>query len=231
MSDFVLEAQGIKKSFSQGAGELEILKGLSIKVKENDDICIVGSSGAGKSTFLHILGTLDVPSEGKVFYRGEDLFIKSDKDLARFRNNELGFVFQFHHLMNEFDVLENVMMPAFIAGQSKKDSKDRARQLLEQLGMTSRITHFPSQLSGGEKQRVAIARSLVMNPRVLFADEPTGNLDKTNSLMVQDLLFQVKEERNLTLIVVTHDTSFAKKFSNVYEMKDGLWDIDSVVQE
>ncbi len=220
----ILEAREIKKSFPiKGHKDLEILKGLNIKIKAGDEVCILGSSGAGKSTFLHILGSLDKPTSGDVYFLGEKLSSKSDQELSKVRNNDLGFVFQFHHLMNEFSVLENVLMPTYINGMNEKHALEKAQYLLKELGMSHRLKHYPSELSGGEKQRTAIARALVMGPKILFADEPTGNLDKENSLMVQELLFSMKEKLNLTLIAVTHDNQFAKSFRHPYEMKDGLW--------
>lgn len=204
-------------------GSLSILRGLDFEVVGGEAVCILGASGAGKSTFLHILGTLDRPSRGTVYYNGEDLFSKSDASLSSFRSQRLGFVFQFHHLLGEFNALENVMMPGRIAGLSVTDCRQRALGLLDYLGMNHRLSHYPSQLSGGEQQRVAIARALFHRPQLLLADEPTGNLDSENSLRIQDLFFQLKEEMGLTLIVVTHDTRFAARFPRSVKMADGQW--------
>jgi len=215
----MLKAVKIEKSY----GQLRILKGLDFEVLSGEAVCILGASGAGKSTFLHILGTLDRPTRGHVIFDGEDLFRKSDNDLSGFRSQRLGFVFQFHHLLSEFTALENVMMPGRIAGLAVTDCRHRAQGLLEYLGLGPRLTHYPSELSGGEQQRVAIARALFHKPTLLLADEPTGNLDSENSLKIQDLFFQLKEEMGLTLIVVTHDTRFASRFPRSVRMADGQW--------
>ncbi|MCM2280647.1 MAG: ABC transporter ATP-binding protein [Bdellovibrionaceae bacterium] len=219
----LIQAQVVTKSYPMGTGRLEILKGIDLEIRSGDALCIVGSSGAGKSTLLHILGTLDRPTLGKVLYRGQDLTKKSDDELAAFRNVSMGFVFQFHHLMAEFTALENVMMPCRIAGASPKDARAAAEELLTLLGLAQRLHHHPSELSGGEQQRVAIARALVRKPEVLFADEPTGNLDTVNGEKIQDLFFELKQKMNLTLVVVTHDEDFAKKFPKVLHMRDGHW--------
>jgi lipoprotein-releasing system ATP-binding protein len=219
----LLSVQCITKSYPMGKSRLEILRGIDLEIKKGEAVCIVGASGAGKSTLLHILGTLDRPTLGKVFYDGHDLTRQSDEDLANFRNKTMGFVFQFHHLLGEFTALENVMMPCRISGMSLNDSRLAAEELLEMLGLKERLTHFPSELSGGEQQRVAIARALVRKPEVLFADEPTGNLDTVNGERIQDLFFDLKTRLQLTLVVVTHDQTFARKFPRVLNMRDGLW--------
>lgn len=224
----LLRAHGLEKSFPQGGGgRLAILRGLNLEIERGEAVCIVGASGAGKSTFLQILGTLDTPSDGQVFFRGEDLFKKSDDELARFRSQKLGFVFQFHHLLHELTALENVMLPGRIAGVSVKDSRARADRLLHILGLSSRRHHYPTQLSGGEGQRVAIARALMREPEILLADEPTGNLDTENSRVIQDLFFELKERLGLTLVVVTHDIRFAHRFPRVLKMADGSWESSS----
>jgi lipoprotein-releasing system ATP-binding protein len=215
----MIRAFKIEKSY----GDLQILRGLDFEVAAGEAVCILGASGAGKSTFLHILGALDRPTSGNVYFHGEDLFAKSDSELSNFRLNRLGFVFQFHHLLSEFTALENVMLPGRIAGLPVTECRDRANGLLEYLGMAHRLTHYPSQLSGGEQQRVAIARSLFHRPALLLADEPTGNLDSENSIKIQDLFFQLKEEMGLTLVVVTHDTRFAARFPRSVRMADGQW--------
>jgi len=204
-------------------GDLRILRGLDFEVVQGEAVCILGASGAGKSTFLHILGTLDRPSRGTVFFEGQDLFSKSDSELSAFRSQKLGFVFQFHHLLSEFTALENVMMPGRIAGENVNACKARAASLLDYLGLSHRLAHYPSQLSGGEQQRVAIARALFHKPQLLLADEPTGNLDSENSMKIQDLFFQLKDEMGLTLIVVTHDIRFAARFPRSVKMADGQW--------
>lgn len=199
----------------------QVLDNVNLDIKAGEAICIVGPSGSGKSTLLHLLGTLDRPTQGEVFIYGKSVFQMGDEELAEFRNKEMGFVFQFHHLMNEFTVLENVMLPAQIGHVRNASAKMQALQLLDQLGLKHRLHHYPNQLSGGELQRAAIARALVRRPKILFADEPTGNLDSHNAALVQDLFFQLKESFQLTLIVVTHDLNFAKKFGKVLRMSDG----------
>lgn len=223
MSDVLLRAQGIRKSYPQGAGELSILKGLDLEVRAGESVSIVGASGSGKSTLLHILGTLDRPNAGEVFFEGESLFVRDEETLAHFRNTKMGFVFQFHHLLAEFTAVENVMMPCRIAGEDKETARAKALELLERIGLGSRADHYPSQLSGGELQRVAIARALVRRPLILFADEPTGNLDSQNSQMIQKLFFELKDQYGLTLIVVTHDAGFADRFGRRMRISDGQW--------
>lgn len=206
-----------------GASRLDVLRGIDLDIEKGEAVCIVGSSGAGKSTLLHVMGTLDRPTLGKVYFKGVDLTRETDEKLAEFRNRSMGFVFQFHHLMAEFTALENVMMPCRIAGLSIAESREKASRLLDLMGLSARSKHFPSELSGGEQQRVAIARALVREPEVLFADEPTGNLDTQNAAKIQDLFFELKQTLNLTLVVVTHDLGFAQKFPKVLRMRDGLW--------
>jgi len=215
----MIRAQKIEKVY----GTLPILRGLDFAVATGEAVCILGQSGAGKSTFLHVLGTLDRPTRGTVFYQNEDLFRKSDNDLSAFRARKLGFVFQFHHLLSEFTALENIMMPGRIVGLNQTDCRRRAASLLDYMGLSHRSTHYPSQLSGGEQQRVAIARALFHQPPLLLADEPTGNLDSENSAKIQDLFFQLKEEMQLTLVVVTHDQKFAARFPRSIRMADGQW--------
>ncbi len=223
MSDILLEAQCITKSYPMGSSHLEVLRGIDLKIHRGEALCIMGSSGAGKSTLLHILGTLDQPSLGKVLFKGLDLTKKTDQELALFRNHSMGFVFQFHHLLSEFKAVENVMMPCRISGLSAKESRRRAESLLDVLGLHERAEHYPSEMSGGEQQRLAIARALVRKPEVLFADEPTGNLDTQNAEKIQALFFDLKERLGLTLVVVTHDSNFAQKFPRILSMRDGLW--------
>ncbi len=219
----LLRAIGITKSYAQGAGELHILKGVSLDIQEGEALCIVGASGAGKSTLLHILGTLDRPTDGNLLFQGRDILAYSDDEISTFRNQKMGFVFQFHHLLAEFTALENVMIPCRVAGESRAHARVQAERLLKQIGMEHRLDHFPSELSGGELQRVAIARGLVRRPQILFADEPTGNLDSNNSQMIQDLFFHLKQVYGLTLVVVTHDPLFARKFGKVLRITDGKW--------
>lgn len=221
MSEILIRGRGLRKRFTQGTSELEILKGVDIDVSAGESIGIVGSSGAGKSTLLHILGTLDRPSDGELYFGDTNVLELSDEEVAKLRNREMGFVFQFHHLLAEFTAVENVMIPSRIAGDSKASAKIKALELLDMLGLSARADHFPNELSGGELQRVAIARALVRRPRILFADEPTGNLDSQNSQIIQNLFFHLKEKYGLTLIVVTHDMAFAQKFNRVLRISDG----------
>jgi len=223
MSDVAIESQGLKKHYKMGASELEVLKGIDLKINENEAVCIVGASGAGKSTLLHLLGTLDQPTSGSLFFFGENISEKDDREISNFRNQYIGFVFQFHHLLSEFNAIENVMMPCRIAGIGSKESKKRGEELLDLLGLRDRMEHFPSELSGGELQRVAIARALVRRPQILFADEPTGNLDTENTRKIQKLFFDLKMELGLTLVAVTHDREFSSIFPRVLTLKDGLW--------
>lgn len=223
MSELLIYGQGLSKSYPMGLKRLEVLKKVDIQIQKGEAVCIVGSSGAGKSTLLHILGTLDRPSLGRLLFKGRELTKMNDDDLAEFRNTSMGFVFQFHHLLAEFTALENVTMPGLIAGKSKKYCEDRAHELLKLLGLDARSHHFPSELSGGEQQRVSVARALFSNPEVLFADEPTGNLDTANGLLIRDLFFELKEKLGLTLVVVTHDRDFAQAFPRILSMKDGEW--------
>lgn len=222
-ANIILEAKQITKTFQQGPRSLEVLKTIDLQIQKGEAVCIMGSSGAGKSTLLQILGTLDRPTSGEVYFLGEALSNKNDDELSQFRNKSMGFVFQFHHLMTEFTALENVMMPCQISGLSNLDSELVSKKLLTLLGLQQRWGHYPNELSGGEQQRVAIARALVMSPAILFADEPTGNLDSVNGMKIQDLFFELKEKLKLTLVVVTHDREFAKRFPRIISLKDGQW--------
>ncbi len=219
----LMSARNITKSYIQGGKELRVLQGLSLELGEGDDVCILGPSGAGKSTLLHILGTLDRPTSGQLFFENKDLFALSDEQLATFRNKHLGFVFQFHYLLSEFTAIENVMMPGQIGGLDARTCRQRAERLLGQLGLTARARHYPSEMSGGEQQRVAIARALLCEPKLLMADEPTGNLDTANAKIIQDLFFDLKQELGLTVVAVTHDTNFAARFKRQLRMAEGLW--------
>lgn len=217
----IIEVTNLSKTYSTGASELEVLKDISFSIQQGEAVCLLGASGAGKSTLLQIIGTLDRPTSGSVNYQGEDVFALDDESLAQFRNKKMGFVFQFHHLIQEMTALENVMLPALIAGDDPKESKAEALKWLEFMGLSERAEHFPPQLSGGELQRVAIARALIKKPEVLLADEPTGNLDSENSQKIQDLFFELRNKLGLTLVVVTHDMTFANKFPRVFKVKDG----------
>lgn len=202
-------------------GDLHILRGVSINIEQGEVISIVGPSGAGKSTLLHIIGTLDRANEGKVLYEGTDVFQLSDKKLGRFRNKQIGFVFQFHHLLPEFTAIENVSIPAHIAGMNVADTKLKAAELLQYLGLEDRLHHKPSQLSGGEQQRVAVARALINDPKVVLADEPSGNLDSDAARELHQLFFQLRKQFNQTFIIVTHNTELADLADRKLTMKDG----------
>ena len=210
-------ADHIKKSF----GTLVVLKDICFQANAAEVVSIVGASGAGKSTLLHILGTLSKPDSGRVTIDGTDVLDLSDKELARFRNTRIGFVFQAHHLLPEFTALENIMIPALIAGKSRKKASSEAMELLTQLGLGDRINHKPSELSGGEQQRVAIARALVNRPAVLFADEPSGNLDSKNKGELHRLFFDLRDRYGITIIIVTHDKELAALSDRTLEMMDG----------
>lgn len=221
----LLRARGLVKSYSMGEGNrLEVLRGLDLEVQRGEAVAILGSSGAGKSTLLHILGTLDRPTLGKVWYGDREWSKDSDENLAEIRLRKIGFVFQFHHLLQEFHSLDNVAMPARMAGENLDSARARAESLLRDLGLADRLTHYPAQMSGGEQQRVAIARALMMGPEVLLADEPTGNLDTRNAARIQEILFELKERHRLTTVVVTHDLAFASRFPRQMRMRDGQWE-------
>lgn len=222
LEENIYEVKNIFKSYQTGTQNLPILRGLNLNIQKGSAVCIMGPSGSGKSTLLNILGTLDLPNSGQVFYRNRNLCEWTDEQMAFFRRDKLGFVFQFHHLLKEFNVLENIALPALISGQSKKKSFEKAGFLAESLGLKERISHYPSQLSGGEQQRTAVARALINNPEIILADEPVGNLDQKNSRIIRDLFFELHKKFNLTLIAVSHDVFFAEAFSSVFKLEDGL---------
>ena len=209
------------KSYYDGLTELPVLKGVDLEVKKAEIVAIVGASGVGKSTLLHLLGGLDRPTGGTIFYGGEDIFALNDQELDRFRNEEIGFVFQFHHLLPEFTALENVAMPGLIAQQKSDVAEERAKELLDYVGLGERLGHRPSELSGGERQRVAIARALVNQPKVVLADEPTGNLDQKTSEAVHDLLWTLNDQFNQTFIIVTHNQTLAQRADRLVQLVDG----------
>lgn len=214
----MIKAKNITKSF----GELKVLKGVTLEIPKGKVVSIVGASGAGKSTLLQIMGTLSSPDGGSLLINNVDPSKLSEKELALFRNRHIGFVFQFHHLLPEFTALENVCLPSFIAQTPKKDAEKRATELLSFLGLGDRLTHKPNELSGGEKQRVAVARALINNPSVIFADEPTGNLDSQNQQEMHDLFFSLRDLYGQSLVIVTHDRGFAKMSDEIFEIKDGM---------
>ncbi len=214
----MIEVKGIRKSF----GELEVLKGVNLSVAKGEIVSIVGASGAGKSTLLHIIGTIDKAEKGSVIIENKDVLKLKDKQLASFRNKKIGFVFQFHHLLPEFDALENVCIPAFIAGESRKSAEKRAMELLDFMGLKERIKHKPGELSGGEQQRVAIARALINNPVVVLMDEPSGNLDSKASKTLHQLFFDLRDNFGQTFVIVTHNKELAEMTDKTFTIKDGI---------
>lgn len=213
----MIEIKDIRKSF----GNLEVLKGISAEINDGEIVSIVGPSGAGKSTLLQIVGTLDKPDSGRIIYDGVDVSLMSEKKLSAFRNGNIGFVFQFHQLLPEFTAMENVAIPALIKGDSASQANKRAAELLDFLGLSGRLDHKPSQLSGGEKQRVAVARALMNKPAVIFADEPSGSLDSKNKKELHKLFFDLRRELNQTFVIVTHDETLAADCDRVLKMSDG----------
>jgi lipoprotein-releasing system ATP-binding protein len=226
MSDSLVTVQNVTKTFEHEGRSLEVLKGIDLEIGRGEMVTIVGPSGAGKSTLLHLIGTLDLPTEGRILYGGKDVTRLGSSDLAEFRNRSIGFVFQFHHLLPEFTALENVMMPSLIQGGGRRE--DRARQLLDEVGLTDRLTHRPGELSGGEQQRVALARALLMEPKLVLADEPTGNLDSQTSNSVQALIFDLNRRHGITFLIVTHSRDFAEMMPRRVSMKDGRIDSDEL---
>ena len=214
----MLKAELIAKSF----GDLKVLKGVSLEVAQSEIISIIGASGAGKTTLLQILGTLGKPDTGKVYIDGKDVFSMGEKELSRFRNQSIGFVFQFHHLLPEFTAFENVCIPGYISRKRKSEVEARGRELLKILDLSDRLDHKPSQLSGGEKQRVAVARALINNPAVVLADEPSGNLDSRNQEELYSLFFNLREQFGHTFIIVTHDEHFAGMTDRSIHIRDGI---------
>ena len=213
----MITAKNITKSF----GDLQVLKGIDLEIPQGKLYSIVGPSGAWKTTLLQILGTLSIPDTGSVEIKNRQVFSLREKQLAAFRNQEIGFVFQFHYLLPEFNALENVCIPAFIAKKSKKEAEEKAKELLDFLGLSHRLTHKPSELSGGERQRVAVARALINDPAVIMADEPSGNLDTKNREELHDLFFNLRDRLNQTLVIVTHDDNFARQSDKIIRMRDG----------
>ncbi|AFI45874.1 lipoprotein-releasing ABC transporter ATP-binding protein LolD [Pasteurella multocida subsp. multocida] len=222
MKSHLLHCQHITKYYQEGAQQTQVLKDVSFSMQAGELVAIVGSSGSGKSTLLHVLGGLDQPTSGEVFIQNQSLQKINASQLAQLRNQYLGFVYQFHHLMADFSALENVMMPMLIGKQNRSEAQDRAEKMLTAVGLSHRISHRPSALSGGERQRVAIARSLVNHPALVLADEPTGNLDRKTTESIFDLIKQLNQEQNIAFLLVTHDLALAEKLSRRLVMQDGV---------
>lgn len=210
------------KNLRKNYGSLPVLKGIDLEINAREIICITGESGAGKSTLLHLLGTLDAPSEGDIYFEGQSIKQLKGNKLADFRNRNMGFVFQFHQLIAEFSAEENAALPSLIAGKSMKEALKQSREMLSYLGLSERLTHKPSELSGGEQQRVSIARALSMNPKVIFADEPSGNLDSQNAKFIHELFFKMRDDFNLTFVIVTHNPELAQMADRQIVLKDGI---------
>ncbi|MEN8200420.1 MAG: ABC transporter ATP-binding protein [Thermodesulfobacteriota bacterium] len=219
----LFRAEKIHKSFRSGSEEIQILKGVNLSIEQGEMMGIIGASGSGKTTLLQILGTLDSPDSGDLLFKGERLGKKSDNQLARFRNHSVGFIFQFHHLLPEFSALENVMMPGLIRGKKKEEMEKPARQLLEQVELSHRTSHRVDELSGGEQQRTALARALIMKPSLLLADEPTGNLDARSGNLVFELIKDLCRDLDLATIMVTHNLDLAEEMDSVHTLKDGIF--------
>ncbi|WP_180117562.1 lipoprotein-releasing ABC transporter ATP-binding protein LolD [Acinetobacter sp. YH12096] len=224
MSNLVLDAQNITKSFTDGKSTVDVIRGLSLQVKAGEFVSIVGSSGSGKSTLLHVLGGLDRPTSGQVMINGQRFDTLGEAERGYIRNEHLGFVYQFHHLLPEFTAFENVAMPLMLRKLSNfKEVKQQAEYLLERVGLSHRMTHKPGELSGGERQRVALARALVARPKLMMADEPTGNLDRKTAVRIFELLSELRKEFNMAMLIVTHDEYLAQSADAILHMQDGLW--------
>ena len=221
-AEFILQVKELYKHFGSGKRRVDVLRGIDLTLEGQESVAVVGASGVGKSTLLHILGTLERPSDGEVTYGGVNVFDFHEQQLAAYRNRTIGFVFQFHHLLSEFTALENCMLPALIGRKNKKESKERAELILDLVGLSHRLQHRVGELSGGEQQRVAVARALVLKPKVLLADEPTGNLDTNSSRNIHELLLSLNQEQNVSLVVVTHNMELAGMMQRQLQMKDGL---------
>ncbi|MBN2097159.1 MAG: ABC transporter ATP-binding protein [Candidatus Omnitrophica bacterium] len=221
MNKVMLKAENLHKIYKNGKIHLEVLKEINLEVKQGEILCIIGPSGAGKSTLLHVLGGLDQPSRGKVLFEGQDLYRLSEKERARARNQRIGFVFQFYHLLAEFSAWENVMLPAMIDSSGFTQAKEKAEALLQLVGLKHRLSHRPTQLSGGEQQRVAIARTLINDPDIIFCDEPTGNLDSERGAQIVELLRNLNEEKKKTLVIASHEERIAKIAHRIIHIRDG----------
>ncbi len=223
----LVRVENVSKSFLHQGRELVVLENVNLGISEGEMVTIVGPSGAGKSTLLHLMGTLDLPSSGRITFDGREVTSLTSRQLASFRNRSLGFVFQFHHLLPEFTAVENVMMPGLIQGSPKRALRGRALSLLEEVGLAHRVSHRPGELSGGEQQRVALARALVMEPKLVLADEPTGNLDSGTSDAIHSLFFELNRSRGTTFLIVTHNAELAKSMPRVVRMRDGAIESDT----
>jgi lipoprotein-releasing system ATP-binding protein len=228
MPEALVIVEDLHKSFQHMGRRLDVLRGIDLNIYAGQILAIVGASGAGKSTLLHCIGTLDLPSSGRIRLAGEELTTMSSSRLAAVRNRSIGFVFQFHHLLPEFNALENVMLPGLIQGRNRKEMEKRATALLDEVGLSHRLSHRPGELSGGEQQRVAVARALTLDPKLLLADEPTGNLDSATSDAIHDLFFQINRQHGTTIVVVTHNSAFAESMPRVVRMRDGKVETDDV---
>ena len=220
-NNIMLLTRDLRKTYFSSGGEVEVLRGVSIGVSKGEIAAIIGPSGVGKSTLLNLIGALDRPSSGEVLINGEDLFSKNDAELAEFRNSTIGFVFQFHHLLPELSAFENVMLPALLAGKPKELIHERTTSLLNDVGLSKRGSHKPSELSGGERQRVAIARAIINDPKLILADEPTGNLDRENAEEMYELIWKLREENQQTFLIVTHNEELANKTDRIIRLVDG----------
>jgi lipoprotein-releasing system ATP-binding protein len=221
-AEHILQVKGLHKHFGSGERRVDVLRGIDLSLSGQESVAVVGASGVGKTTLLHILGTLERPSAGEVIYEGVNVLTFPEIQLAAYRNRSIGFVFQFHHLLSEFSALENVMLPPLIGRMSKRDSRERAQYVLNLVGLSHRVHHRVGELSGGEQQRVAVARALVLKPKVLLADEPTGNLDTRSSRNIHELLLRLNQEQKVILVVVTHNMELAGMMQRQLHMKDGL---------
>jgi lipoprotein-releasing system ATP-binding protein len=219
--DAVLEAKGVFRSFQTGSVILDVLKGVDLEIYQGEIVALIGPSGSGKSTLLHILGALDRPDKGSVNLDSVKVFSLNDKELAHLRNRTVGFVFQFHHLMPEFSALENVMMPKLIAGEGIKSIENKAIELLDEVGLKDRKDHKPGELSGGEQQRVAVARALINDPKIVIADEPSGNLDRSTAESLHNLILELNRNRNQTFVLATHNLELAQRANRIFKLKDG----------
>jgi lipoprotein-releasing system ATP-binding protein len=217
----MIKLENLSKTFIKDGNKIEVLRGLNLEIKKGESLAVLGVSGAGKSTLIHILGTLDHPTEGRLLINSVNVFKWDERKISRFRNSTIGFIIQFNNLLPEFDALENTMLPALIGGVGKREAKEKAHQLLSEVGLDHRIRHKPGELSGGEQQRVAIARALVMDPEILLADEPTGNLDTETGKKIEDILVNLNEIKQITLVLVTHNKLLAERMSDRIGLRDG----------